>query len=291
MRLANVVLADAVVPCVLDPGRGWAPLAFAVPGGPADLEGLIATGLDAMVRERLAEGAVSVPDEHVIPAGTARLTAPFRRPRIVWGIGLNYRAHADDLGAPHPTEPASFIKGQHTIVGPDEPIVLPAQSGRVTAEAELGLIVGRLADGIEERDALDHVSAVVCILDQTAEDILQRNPRFLTRAKNFPTFLALGGEVVTIDEVRSDRDGLDHLRVATWRNGALHREAPVADMAFGPEALVAFHSHVFPLLPGVPVEITSPGAVVVGDGDEVACHITGVGRFSSRVRRAGSLDD
>lgn len=285
MRLANLLRGATVVPAVLDPSRGWVPLAVATSGLPADLEGLIATGLDAGVRERLAECAAAASDAAIVPRADAVLTAPFRHPRIVWGIGLNYRAHAEDLGAPHPTEPASFIKGQHTIIGPDAPIVLPSQSDRVTAEAELGLIIGRTASDVDEQDALDHVSAVVCILDQTAEDILLRNPRFLTRSKNFPSFLALGGEVVTVDEVLSDRGDLDHLSVATWHNGSLHREAPVADMAFGPAELVAFHSRVFTLEPGDVISTGTPGAVAIEDGDVVECRISEVGGFATTVRR------
>lgn len=302
MRLANVLLDGIEHPAVLDPGRGWVPLASlaaealrdvtvdAVAGGraprPRDVAGLIATGLGPDVRMALLDAAAAAPDAAVIERDGALLGAPFRRARMLWGIGLNYVAHAQDLGAPHPDEPASFIKGDHTIIGPGEPIVLPASSARVTAEAELGLIIGRTAWEVEESGALDHVAAVLCLLDQTAEDILQRNPRFLTRSKNFPTFLALGGEVVTIDEVRRPDTGLDHLRVSTWHDGVLHREDSVAGMAFGPEALIAFHSRVFPLQPGDVISTGTPGAVVIQDGDIVGCRIPGVGTLENPVRRA-----
>jgi 2-keto-4-pentenoate hydratase/2-oxohepta-3-ene-1,7-dioic acid hydratase in catechol pathway len=60
------------------------------------------------------------------------------------------------------------MKGDHTIIGPGEPIVLPGQSGRVTAEAELGLVIGTYCHDVSEADALAHVWGVVPILDQTA---------------------------------------------------------------------------------------------------------------------------
>ena len=66
----------------------------------------------------------------------------YRHPRKIWGIGLNYRDHAADLSAPFPTEPASFMKGDHTIIGQGDVIELPPESERVTAEAELGVIIG-----------------------------------------------------------------------------------------------------------------------------------------------------
>ena len=285
MRLANLRIDGTEHPAVLDPSRGWVPLAALAGAGPTDIPALIATGLGADVRERLLGAALAAPDAVVVASDGAVLAAPFRRPRMLWGIGLNYREHARDLGAPHPTEPASFIKGDHTIIGPGEEILLPPESARVTAEAELGIVIGRTAWQVDVAEALDHVAAVVCILDQTAEDILQRNPRFLTRAKNFPTFLALGGELVTLDEVRDPEHGLDHLKVATWRNGALHRENVVADMTFDPAALVAFHSHVFPLQPGDVISTGTPGAVVIEDGDTAECRIDGVGTLVNPVRR------
>lgn len=286
MRFGNAVVEGRVVPVVLDVGRGWVPLAQMSDRLPEDvrpdLAGLVAAGLGTELRDRIGEAAATVPTRHVIDPD-ATLAAPFRRPRMLWGIGLNYVDHARDLEAPHPTEPASFIKGDHTIVGPGDAIVIPPESQRVTAEAELGLVIGTEAWRIDESDALDHVAAVMCVLDQTAEDILQRNPRFLTRAKNFPTFLSLGGELVTTDEVRSPTTGFNHLTVATWLNGALHRENTVGNMAFDPSALVAFHSHVFPLQPGDIILTGTPGAVVVAHGDVVECRIDGIGSLVNTV--------
>ena len=285
MRIANLIVAGVETPSVLDSARGWVPLAGLGTGLAEDVPGLIATGLGEDVRDRLLTAAAAAPDAGVVPVDAAVFTAPFRRPRMLWGIGLNYLDHARDLDAPHPTEPASFVKGDHTIVGPGDEILLPPESLRVTAEAELGIIIGREAWDVEEADALDHIAAVICILDQTAEDILQRNPRFLTRAKNFRTFLSLGGEVVTTDEVRSPQTGLNHLKVGTWHNGALHLENVVGNMAFDPAALVAFHSRVFPLQPGDVISTGTPGAVVVEDGDVAECRIDGVGTLLNPVRR------
>ena len=285
MRIANLLVGGVETPTVLDPARGWVPLAGLGTGLAEDVACLIATGLGADVRDRLLTAAADASDAGIIPADMAVFTAPFRRPRMLWGIGLNYLDHARDLGAPHPTEPASFVKGDHTIIGPGDEILLPPESLRVTAEAELGIIIGREAWEVDEADALDHIAAVVCILDQTAEDILQRNPRFLTRSKNFRTFLSVGGEIVTTDEVRSPQTGLNHLKVGTWHNGALHRENTVDNMAFDPAALVAFHSRVFPLQPGDVISTGTPGAVVVKDGDVAECRIDGVGTLVNPVRR------
>ena len=107
----------------------------------------------------------------------------------------------------------------------------------------------------------------------TAEDILQRNPRFLTRAKNFDTFFSFGPELITRDEVLD----VMRLRVATWKNGTLHRENVVANMAFPPHYLVAFHSNVMTLYPGDIISTGTPGAVVIEPGDTAECRIEGLG--------------
>jgi 2-keto-4-pentenoate hydratase/2-oxohepta-3-ene-1,7-dioic acid hydratase in catechol pathway len=205
----------------------------------------------------------------------------YRHPRKIWGIGLNYKDHATDLNAPFPTEPASFMKGDHTIIGPGDPIELPPESERVTAEAELGVVIGRECRFVSEDEAADYVAGYCLIIDMTAEDILQRNPRFLTRAKNFDTFFSFGPELITRDEVLD----VMRLRVGTWSNGVLHRENVVANMAFPPYYLVSFHSNVMTLYPGDIISTGTPGAVVIEPGDTAECRIEGLGTLSNPVRR------
>lgn len=252
-------------------GRAWA----------TDLLTLIERGLTpALLRD--AERTPGALDP-----GAVALSPLYRRPRKIWGIGLNYRDHAADLSAPFPTEPASFMKGDHTIIGPGDTIELPAESDRVTAEAELGLIIGKACRYVSEPDAMSCVAGYCLILDMTAEDILQKNPRFLTRSKNFDTFFSFGPELITPDEVL---DVLD-LRVGTYRNGARHRDNLVRQMAFPPQYLVSFHSQVMTLYPGDIISTGTPGAVVIQHGDEAECRIEGLGRLSNPVRRSARRGD
>ena len=204
----------------------------------------------------------------------------YRHPRKILGIGLNYRDHAADLNAPYPTEPASFMKCDNTIIGPGDPIVLPSQSERVTAEAEIGVIIGRTCRFVSEAQAPDYIAGYCLILDMTAEDILQKNPRFLTRSKNFDTFFSFGPELITPDEVPD----VLKVKVGTWNNGKLHRENVVANMAFQPHYLISFHSHVATMYPGDIISTGTPGAVVIRDGDMAECRIEGLGTLANPVR-------
>jgi 2-keto-4-pentenoate hydratase/2-oxohepta-3-ene-1,7-dioic acid hydratase in catechol pathway len=251
-------------------GRAW----------PTDLMGLIRQGLST----QLLRDAQSVPG--ALPRETVEFGPLYRHPRKIWGIGLNYKDHAADLSAPFPTEPASFMKGDQTIIGPGDMIELPPQSERVTAEAELGVIIGRTCRFVSQDEALGVVAGYCLILDMTAEDILQRNPRFLTRSKNFDTFFSFGPELVTPDEVQD----VNRLRVGTYRNGQLHRENVVSSMAFPPAYLVAFHSQVMTLHPGDIISTGTPGAVVIEHGDIAECRIEGIGSLTNPVRRRQAAD-
>jgi 2-keto-4-pentenoate hydratase/2-oxohepta-3-ene-1,7-dioic acid hydratase in catechol pathway len=206
----------------------------------------------------------------------------YRRPRKIWGIGLNYVEHAGDLEETAPSEePASFMRPDTTIIGPGEDIQLPEQSERVTGEAELGLVIGREARDVSKEEAPAVVAGLTAILDMTAEDILRKNPRYLTRAKSFDTFFSFGPQLVTLDEVGE----ILNLTVATVLNGEVRRENVVSNMTFSPWYLVSFHSKVMTLLPGDIISTGTPGAVVIQDGDMVSCRIDEFESLSNPVRR------
>ncbi|GAB3466292.1 fumarylacetoacetate hydrolase family protein [Streptomonospora sediminis] len=279
MYLATAHSADGPAAVVVDEQRGMAAAADVLPGAPA-------TALEVIeqVAERDFAAAVrSAPDSAFAPVEGASFAAPYTRPRKIWGIGLNYVEHASDLTESVPEEPASFMKGDHTIIGPGEPIPLPTQSERVTAEAELGLVIGRECRGAADEDALDHVWGVCTILDQTAEDILARNPRFLTRSKNFPGFFSFGPAIVPLSEALQGVGSIGELSVATMVNGADHRVNTVSHMRYSPAFLVGFHSRVMPLFPGDLISTGTPGAVHIRPGDVAGCRIPGVGDLSNPV--------
>jgi 2-keto-4-pentenoate hydratase/2-oxohepta-3-ene-1,7-dioic acid hydratase in catechol pathway len=238
-------------------------------GAPSDLLSL----LEAAALDPLADAIAGGVDDAACVDPQSPVAAPWARPRKILGIGLNYRAHAGDLGEQAPrTSPASFIKGDHTIVGPGEPIVVPEGIGRVTAEAELGLVIGRTCYRVGADEAMSYVAGVVPVLDQTAEEILLENPRYLTRVKNYPTFFSFGPDLITLDEVAAHCP-LSDLRVATVHNGAVHREDTVAGMTFSPAELLSFHSQVMPFYPGDILSTGTPGAVPIVAGDVVRCEL------------------
>lgn len=275
MRFATLDVGGTEQACVLVSSEIWVPLNVVEPALSGDLLVLVKRQwpLERVYDLETAAGSIAS-SVHGIPLSSAHYRPPFRRPAKIFGIGLNYSEHATDLGEQSPDEPASFIKGHHTIIGPDDTIRLPAHSARVTSEAELGIVFGRHVEAISPDAWLDSVFGFCAILDQTAEDILQRNPRFLTRSKNYPTFFSFGPEVVTPDEFLAGRS-LEEIRVTT-RVGDEVRSNVVGHMHHPPPDLVSLHSEVMPWFPGDVLSTGTPGAIQIEAGDTVVCEIDGL---------------
>lgn len=219
-----------------------------------------------------------------VPAADLALSTPFD-PGKLWGIGLNYFDHAADLDETHPDEPASFMKPATAVVGPGGPIRLPPRdvADRVTAEAEVAVVLGRTCKDIDTGDVGNVVAGYLPVVDVTAEDILRRNPRYLTRAKSFDSFLVLGPSVYVPDP--SDPDPLDGVEIRTIIDDEVIAENDVSHMLHPPDELVRFHSHVMTLQPGDVISTGTPGAGVIEPGDEVRAEVDGVGSVSARVVR------
>ncbi len=181
-------------------------------------------------------------DAETLPEAMLMYAPPLRRPSKIWGIGLNYVAHAGDLDEVAPQEiPASFMKPATAIIGHGATIKIPVHSHRTTGEAELGIVIGRTCKNVDPEKWLDYIAGFVGVIDMTAEDILRQNPRYLTLSKSFDTFFSFGPYLVTPDEIE---DVLE-LEVATVINGSVHAQQPRAqhDLYTRQTAGVSFRSN------------------------------------------------
>lgn len=253
-----------------------------LPGGEpfGDLDALVQAGLLPALAEAVASGPAADgprPEE-------AELLAPLTAPPKIWCAGLNYLTHAADLDAPPPSAPVGFMRPTASMIGPGDTVFLPRDSARVTGEGELVLVLGRSGRDWTEEEAYGAVAALTLAVDLTAEDILRENPRFLTRAKSFDTFLSLGPCLATPDEL-GGAEALPEVVTHTLKNGASARSAPVSRMTFSPERLLAFFSRDATWSAGDLLLTGTPGAVVVEDGDTVGAEVRGIGRLENPVRR------
>ena len=169
-----------------------------------------AQDIPAMTEWYNAGGKAELESMEAVPYDQCAYGPLYRNPKRIFGIGLNYVDHAGDIGDAAPQGfPGSFFKMADTLVGPGDEIKTPAlkEAQKTTAEAELGVILGKDCRDVSEENWLDVVVGYTTILDMTEESILKGNdfvkgnPRYLTIVKNFPTFFSFGPELVTPDEV------------------------------------------------------------------------------------------
>lgn len=255
---------------------GFVPLSAAAPAHKSIRDALPAAAAGALpsIDEATAERTPS--DKHA-------LGAFLDDPGKLFGIGLNYVEHAGDLSEDAPEEPASFFKPNTAATGPGGPIRLPPESisERVTAEAELAVVIGRTCRNVDAENADDVIAGFAPVIDMTAEDVLQRNPRFLTRSKSFDTFLVLGPHLA----VPASGTDLSETTVRTVVDGETVAENVVGNMEFPPRELVAFHSDVMTLEPGDVISTGTPGAGVIEPGSHVRAEVEGIGSVEADVVR------
>lgn len=102
-----------------------------------------------------------------IPLSEAKVL-PLVTPSKVVCVGLNYKAHAEELGYPLPNMPSFFLKPPSSIIGNGEPIVLPSGMGRIEHEAELAMVVGKVCRNLTPEEAEESLFGFTCANDVTA---------------------------------------------------------------------------------------------------------------------------
>lgn len=213
-------------------------------------------------------------------------------PVTIYCIGLNYRAHAAETGAPLPTQPVLFMKPPSSVTAHTSPIQLPAACERgpeVDFEAELAVVIGTTARDVTAQDALRHVFGYTCANDVSARRWQKHaGAGQWTRGKSFDTFCPLGPVLVTADEIPDPQT----LPVRSVLNGRTMQSSNTADMIFPVAELIAFISRDTTLLPGTVILTGTPEGVgfarrppvFLADGDTIEVTIDGVGSLRNPVR-------
>jgi len=211
---------------------------------PESVRGLLAGGAEAL---KAAGTTASRPNAVRVTARGAKLLAPIPDPAKIVCVGLNYRDHAAESGAPIPKEPVLFSKYATALIGPDEPIVLPPVSQEVDYEAELVIVVGRKGRHLSKEAAAGYIAGYTIGHDVSARDWqLKKDGRQWMVGKTFDTFAPLGPELVTPDEVGDPHNLAIRLRL----NGETMQDSSTKQMIFPPAEVVAYLSQVFTLEPG-----------------------------------------
>lgn len=204
-----------------------------------------------------------------------RLLAPCSPTKIV-ALGLNYRDHAEEVRMPIPQSPILFIKPSTSVIGPNDPIIYPKMSRRVDYEAELAIVIKKVAKNVKETEADDYILGYTCFNDVTARDLQPKDGQW-TVAKSFDTFAPLGPWIVT------DIDS-ENLEISCFLNDERRQHSNTRNLIFKPRLLVSYISRIMTLLPQDVIATGTPSGIgPMKIGDKVDVLIEGIGKLTNTV--------
>jgi 2-keto-4-pentenoate hydratase/2-oxohepta-3-ene-1,7-dioic acid hydratase in catechol pathway len=231
-----------------------------------------------------------------VPIDSATFKSPILNPEKILLVARNYFSHNREQDAKPPVEPYFFTKFRNTLIGPDEPILIPRISTKADWEAELAVIIGRAGKNIARGNAMDHVAGYAI-----ANDVSFRDLQFSTRSDKAPVTLGnnwvkgkgldssfpLGPWLVTKDEISNPHDLEISLRV----NGEIKQRSRTSDMIFAIDHLIEHVSSGMTLRPGDIISTGTPegvaaftGAPFLKDGDIVEATINDIGTLRNPVK-------
>jgi 2,4-diketo-3-deoxy-L-fuconate hydrolase len=253
-----------------------------------DLSGVVGD-IDASVLSERALRKIAKIDYKTLPLvrGNPRLGVPIKGVGKFIGIGLNYADHAAETGQVPPKEPIVFMKAISCLSGPDDPVVLPPGSKKTDWEVELGVVIGKRAQYVDEADALEYVAGY-CVVNDVSERSYQmeRGPQW-DKGKGCDTFGPVGPWLVTRDEVLDVQD----LDLYLELNGKRMQTGNTATMIFTVAQIVSYLSRFMTLEPGDIIATGTPPGVgtartpqrFLKRGDTLRLGIAGLGEQQQDV--------
>lgn len=216
------------------------------------------------------------PTETVVPWQSVQLLAPVIPTKVV-GIGRNYVDHAAEMDGDVPDEPLIFIKPATAVIGPEASIVYPPISNLLHHEAELAVVMSRVARHIGAEDASQYIMGYTAANDVTARDLSRKDGQW-ARGKGFDTFCPLGPAIET------ELDPLERLAVVCKVNDEVRQADFTSEMVFGVGQILEHVTQVMTLLPGDVVLTGTPSGVgELKVGDVVEVEVDGIGTLTNRV--------
>ncbi len=237
---------------------------------------------DVLGPDRLAQLASLDPVSLPAVEGSPRLGPPVAGIGKILAIGLNYRLHAEETGGKPRSEPMMFSKAITALSGPNDPVMIPRGSEKTDWEVELAVVIGSMAQYVDEDRALEHVAGFAIINDVSERSFQRERGGQFIKGKSCDTFAPLGPWLVTKDEVPDPQN----LGLRLDLNGQNRQNGNTRDMIFGVVYLVSHLSQFMTLMPGDVIATGTPDGVGLGckppvflkPGDVMEVSVEGLGQ-------------
>jgi acylpyruvate hydrolase len=260
-------------------------LSKAAPDLPRDMIGLLEGGESSLAKAKAA--ANNAADDAKVDMSSVKLLVPIARPGKIVCIGRNYAAHAAEGGAETPTYPEVFYRGSTTLIAQGEPIIRPKCSDKLDFEAELVVVIGKLAKHVAEADAGAYIAGYSIFNEGTLRDYQRKSSQW-TVGKNFDNTGPFGPEIVTSDEVP---EGAKGLRIQSRLNGQIMQDANTDDLVFTIHNLIYRLTECMTLEPGDIIVSGTPAGVgyartppvFMKPGDIIEIEVDGIGVLTNTI--------
>jgi 2,4-diketo-3-deoxy-L-fuconate hydrolase len=218
---------------------------------------------------------------------SGRIGSCITQPGNFFAIGLNYTEHAKETGAKPPEHPVLFNKSVHSIIGPNDNVIIPKNSKKLDHEVEIAFVIGKKAKRVLEKDAQDYIFGY-CICNDISEREWQKEKGGQwVKGKSGDTFGPLGPYLVTKDEI----EDVNNLSLKLDVNGNRHQTGNTSQMIFNFNFLIAHITSFITLMPGDIVTTGTPPGVGLGmtppiflkDGDEMELSVDNLGKQNIKV--------
>ncbi|MGP6173746.1 fumarylacetoacetate hydrolase family protein [Corynebacterium sp. A21] len=217
--------------------------------------------------------------------GEKELEAVVPAPKKIVCVGLNYANHIKEMGRELPENPTLFVKFPEALTGPFDDVLVPDYAnGQLDWEGELAIVIGKRARRVKAADAKDFIAGYAVMNDYTMRDYQYRTLQW-HQGKSFEKTSGFGPWMTTTDSFEFGGE------LATFLGEQKVQTTPTNDLVFGPEALIEYISHIYPLDAGDVIVTGTPGGVgharkpgmYIGDGDIVKVQIEGLGHVANKT--------
>jgi acylpyruvate hydrolase len=255
---------------------------------PADPQAFYQMGSQALKRAYRAEAFARTERLKAVQyrADEVKVGPPVPKPGKIICVGLNYKDHIEEMGRELPEYPVLFGKFANAVCAHDQGVYHSKLTEKLDYEGELAVVIGRRAQDVPEKEAMQYIAGYTIANDVTARDLQRRTPQFL-QGKTLDRSAPMGPYLVTADEI----EDVSNLSIRTFVNGEKRQDSNTGQLIFSVPYLVSFISEIMTLEPGDIIMTGTPNGVgfamhppqFLKEGDVVEIEIEGLGQLRNHI--------